>query len=53
MTQNLWHTLRYWDKEKKHLHVRDLSQNLKVYLNLKGSQDHSLVVIISLNQKAS
>ena len=39
-------------KEKKLLHIRGLPLNSKVYINLKGSLDHSLIAIISPNQKA-
>ena len=40
-------------KKKEFSHMKDLSQSPKLCLNLKGSEDHSLVSIISLNQKAS
>ena len=39
-------------KENKFSHIKGLSQNPKVYLNLKGSKDHSLIATISTNQKA-
>ena len=53
MALKLWYTLRcYRIQEKKFLHIRDLSLNPKVYFNLKGSQDHSLITIISLSGKS-
>ena len=48
MTLKLWYTQDCCGiKEKKFSHIRGLSLNPKVYLNLKGSQDHSLIVILS------
>ena len=38
MTLKLWYTIRCFGiKENKFSHIRGLSLNLKVYLNLKGS----------------
>ena len=39
-------------KEKKYSHVRGLSLNPKVYLNSKGSWDHSLIAIIGSSGKS-
>ena len=53
MTLKLWHTLRcYGIKEKKFSHIRGLSLNPKVYLNLKSSYDYSLIVIIGPSGKS-
>ena len=39
-------------KEKKFSHISSLSLNPKVYFNLKGSQDHSLIATISPKSKS-
>ena len=52
MALKLWHTLKYYEiKEKKFSRIRGLSLNPTVYLNLKGSYDHSLIAIISPSGK--
>lgn len=38
--------------EKKFSYVRDISFNPKEYLNLKDSQDHSLIAIIGPSGKS-
>ena len=53
MALKLWHTLKFYGiKEKKLSCIRGLSLNPNVYLNLKGSQDHSLFAIIGPNGKS-
>ena len=53
MALKLWYILRYYGiKEKKFSHIRGLSLNPKVYLNLKGSQDHNLIAIIGPSGKS-
>ena len=53
MTLKLRYILRYYGiKEKKFSYIRGLSLNPKIYLNLKGSLDHSLIAIISLSGKS-
>ena len=53
MALKLWYTLRcYGIKEKKFSHISGLSLNPKVYFNLKGSQDHSLIAIIGPSGKS-
>ena len=47
MALKLWYTLKcYGINENKFSHIGGLSLNLKVYLNLKGSEDYSLFAII-------
>ena len=53
MTLKLWYTLRFCGtKENKFSHIRGLSLNPRVYLNLKGSLDQSLIVIVGPNGKS-
>ena len=53
ITLKLWYTVRcYGIKEKKFSHIRGLSLNPKVYLNLKGSYNHCLITIIGPSGKS-
>ena len=53
MALKLWYNLRCFEiQEKKFSHIRGFSLNPKVYPNLKGSYNHSLIAIVGPSGKS-